>query len=190
MKYLPLLQIPFLLFLQQCSPSSGPEKNDFSAFYQEGLPADLALTSLPVVKSPSLQKRWGKPKVAVLPDGSYRLSYVHPRESFETLDIYVRPGPKNTDGPTAPPYGHIGFDEKTKSPVPQKSPQEWDTVTILGKPVHAYCDYAGDGADPASYSTITFTPEKAGAPVFNLTVTATSNIAGETAYAYMDTVSY
>lgn len=186
----PLLLLPLAILLQQCSPSTDPTENRFARFHEDGLPSDLSLTKLPLVKSPALEKRWGRPKASVLPDGSYKITYVNPRSSFEALSIFVSPGSRNTDAPHPPPYGSIGFDEKTRSPVPVKTPQEWQTTTILGERVHAYCEYAGDGADPASFSTITFTPENRGGTVFNLTVTATSNIAAETAYAYMDTVSY
>lgn len=188
----PLLLLPLVVLLQQCAPTPKPEENEFARFYDDGLPSDLSLTKLPIVKSPALEKRWGKPKISVLPDGSYKITYLSPRSSFEALSIYVRPGFKNTDAPKPPPYGSIGFDEKTNAPIPVKTPQEWSTAKIMGKPVHTYCDYAGDGADPASFDSITFSPEIPGSPAFNLTLSATSNteIYENTARSYMETVKY
>lgn len=187
-----LLLLPLVILLQQCAPSSKPEENQFARFHEDGLPSDLSLTKLPIVKSPALEKRWGKPNVSVLPDGSYKITYLNPQRSFEALSIYVSPGYKNTDAPNPPPYGSIGFDEKTNSPIPVKTAQPWSTATIMGKPVHTYCDYAGDGADPASFDSITFSPEIPGSPAFNLTLSATSNTETPhlTAHSYMETVKY
>lgn len=187
----PLLLLPLVVLLQQCTTTPQDPGINVRAFYDENLPSDLSLTPLPILRSPLLEKRWGKPKTSVLPDGSYRISYNLPDSSFESLDIHVAPGAINTDAPTPPPYGHIGFDEKKQTPVPKESPQEWGTATILGKPIHTYCVYAGDGADAASYSSITFPVEKPGFPAaFSVRLTTTSNTSEELSRSYMESVRF
>lgn len=133
---------------------------------------NLADIEIPLLHSPALERRWGKPTVSVYEDGSYRLSYVDPNAEFESLSISGKPGSFDTDGPVAPTYS--GAYPLPDGRVPEYS-QDWSTATVLGKPTHYYQSGSESGADPPEFTTVTFPVELPGKLVASYSLCATSN---------------
>lgn len=193
-KVLAALLLPFLT---QCATSPAedaedPGLNRTPYHLAEKKTSSLADTTLPVLRSPTLEKRWGNPKITVLPNGGYHLSYSKPRDSFEGLSIYAVPGTLDSDAPTPPSYRDLGYDEKKKMPTTVLVKQAWETVDIAGRPTHVYTDSPGGGADPLQLSTVTFPVSRSGKPAASVRVTGTSNLeAGdEVIHSYMRTVEW
>lgn len=187
-----LLLIPLL---GQCArgPVEVADKGiDRVPFHQAKTGSSLAGAAVPVLHSPTLEKRWRKPEITVLPDGSYHLYYSKPGDSFESLAIYAVPGVVDSDSPVPPTYNDIGYDEKRKQPKIVTYPQKWQSVNILSRPIHVFIDSPGGGADPLQHSTVTFSHQLPGKPIGSYRITATSNQedAERWIHSYMKTVSF
>lgn len=105
----------------------------------------LAGVTIPILNSPILEKSWGKPSIRTSPAGAYELYYSDPKRSFESLVI--------VGSPVALP--------SLETPPPIRSmdretPQEWRTVSILGKTVRSYIEVEGGGADGEGWATEVF----------------------------------
>ncbi|HEX2751391.1 MAG TPA: hypothetical protein VHM91_25500 [Verrucomicrobiales bacterium] len=108
---------------------------------------------VPFLHAPDLEKRWGKPKLTVAPDGSYALSYSNPKRRFQHLTIYGSPGKFPTAGPVPPSYIDVDFTPAGPTTAPKR--QTWRTTTHLGHTLR-YCVTSPDsGADVAELTTET-----------------------------------
>lgn len=167
-----------LLLLAHCGPELAPTLPDrgldIQAFHGVHAPEKRASITIPILRSPELERRWGKPQITVLADGTYRLEYSKPGNHWETLTIYGTPGRIDSDGPEAPPVRAIGISKNGK-PQGVYIKQQWRTTTILGRPIHFHETDQGTGADPVMHSTVTFPIERPGQPVASYRLTATSN---------------
>ncbi|WAC21404.1 hypothetical protein OVA24_08390 [Luteolibacter sp. SL250] len=187
--------IPFLL-LTQCATTPEEEKDpglDRSPYHlAEKTSPTLAGVNLPILKSPALEKRWGSPRITILPTGGYHLRYTKPGNEFESLSIYAAPGTLDSDAPTPPGYFDMGYDEKKGEPISIPVKQSWRTVDIAGRSTHVYTDSPGSGADPLQLSTVTFPASRPGKHAASFRVTATSNLEdGESIIlSYMRTVAW
>jgi hypothetical protein len=185
-----------LLFLTQCATTPKEEKDpglDRSPYHlAEKTSPSLAGVTLPILKSNTLEKRWGRPRITILPTGGYHLNYKKPGEEFEGLSIYAAPGTLNSDAATPPSYLSINYDERKREAVTVPVKQSWRTVDIAGRPTHVYTDSPGSGADPLQLSTVTFTAYRPGKPAASFRITATSNLGdGEKVIlSYMRTVAW
>lgn len=185
-----------LLFLTQCATPPKEEKDpglDRSPYHlAEKKSPSLAGVTLPVLKSPALEKRWGSPRITILPNGGYHLNYSKPGEEFEGLSIYAAPGTRDSDAPTPPGYWDMSYDEKKGEAISIPVKQSWRTVDIAGRPTHVYTDSPGSGADPLQLSTVTFPTSRPGKPAASYRVTGTSNLEdGEKVIlSYMRTVAW
>ncbi|HVJ46725.1 MAG TPA: hypothetical protein VM511_10095 [Luteolibacter sp.] len=190
MKRLLLLIAPLLT---QCATQNPHTKEiDRVPFHRAAETSSLEGVTIPVLHSAKLEKRWGKPKITVLPDGSYHLSYSKSGNGFETLSIYGVPGSINSDAPTAPTYQDIGYDEKRKTATMVPYQQKWQTIEILGRPIHLYIDNPGGGADAFQLSTVTFSHQIPGKPIGSYRIVSSSNIdgPGEVIDSYIKTVTF
>lgn len=152
----------------------------------------LAGVTLPILRSPALERRWGRPKITILPNGGYHLRYTKPGDEFEGLSIFATPGTIDSDAPQPPSYQGIDYDHKKKEMISVKVKQTWLTADIAGRPTHAYTDNPGGGADPLELSTVTFPVQKAGKPAASYRVTGTSNLddGEKVILSYMRTVAW
>lgn len=123
----------------------------------DGAPGDPAAVKVPLLKSPALERRWGRPALKVKADGSYELTYQNPARSFQMLSIYGAPGSFPRAGATPPNLADLDYDPATKQMVPVSRPQQWQTITIAGQAVRYYVAQPDSGADPARMRTETFT---------------------------------
>jgi hypothetical protein len=190
-----LLLLPLTIVLQQCA--SGPKEIadkgiDRVPFHRAEKTDSLAGVSIPVLRSPVLEKSWGKPEITVLSDGSYHLHYSKPGSSFESLAIYGIPGSLNSDSATPPTYRVMDFDPKKKIPITVVRNQQWETIHLLDRPIHVYTDNPGSGADAFELSTVTFPHPLPGKPVGSYRITSSSNLddATKAIHSYMKTVSF
>jgi len=197
MKSRHLLLAGLLPFLCQCATTPPGDDKDpgldrVPYHLAEKKSPTLAGVNLPILRSPILEKRWGKPEITILENGGYYLHYSKPRDSFEGLSIYASPGTLDSDAPTPPSYRDIGFDEKKKQPTTITVKQDWDTVDIAGRPTHVYTDSPGSGADALQLSTVTFPVSRPGKPATSYRITGTSNLDGgdKVILSYMRTVAW
>ncbi len=166
-----LLGLPLLL--AHCASDPNPkDSSGTEVAAQREKSNNLADIEIPLLHSPELERRWGKPTVSVYEDGSYRLSYVDPNASFESLSISGGPDRVDTDGPVAPTYS--GAYPLPDGRVPEFS-QDWKTATVLGKPTHYYQSGSESGADAPEFTTVTFPVELPGKPVASYSLRAASN---------------
>jgi hypothetical protein len=185
-----------LLFLTQCATPPQDERDpglDRSPYHlAEKHSPSLAGVSLPILKSPALEKRWGRPRITILPTGGYHLKYSKPGDEFEGLSIYAAPGTRNSDAPTPPAYWDTSYDERKGEAISVPVKQSWRTVDIAGRATHVYTDSPGSGADPLQLSTVTFPINRSGKPAASYRVTGTSNLEdGEKMIlSYMRTVAW
>lgn len=93
----------------------------------------LISIKIPILKSPFLEKKWGKPEISTSPDGLYRLYYDDPEGSFDNFTITGSPKPLVTFGDTPPPIGGMGT----------STPQEWETTRIMGQEVKYFIETSG-----------------------------------------------
>ncbi len=147
---------------------------------------------IPVMRSAELERKWGKPRIVVLPDGGYSLSYSKPGSSFETLRIYGAPGTIDSDAPEPPPYTDIAFDPETRNVTTARYPQKWNTVTLIGRPIHYYLHSPGGGADAPQWSTVTFPLHWPDGPSASYRIMTTSNLYEEkdVQERYLKTVTF
>ena len=168
-----LVSLPFAFLLTQCSTSSPVNKPDPAApTASTKEAANLTMPGIdtrslnrldeggseakilvPILRAPDLEKRWGKPKLAVAADGSYRLSYSNPKRRFQSLTIYGSPVSYPAAGAVPPSYIDVDFTPSGPTTAPRS--QEWKTVSLLGRTVR-YCVTSPDsGADVAEFPTET-----------------------------------
>ena len=185
-----LLLLPLLLVTACTSGNPNDPGIQPSAYYSLKPAASLDEVKIPVLKSPALEKRWGKPEIALRPNGGYMLTYSKPGDSFETLRIFGEPGRIDSDAPTPPTYTDIAA-PGSNSPQLREYMQEWSTVTVLGRPIHYYLRSSGGGADAPEWSTVTFPMGTLG-PTNSYRILATSNQedGGKVAEGYMRTVGF
>lgn len=167
----PLVSISLALLCSQCATTpavndggngaAGPAANlempgiDTRALNQLSEGGTGADVRIPILRAPSLEKQWGKPKLTVAADGSYCLYYSNPKRSFQHLAIYGSPAQYTPAGAVPPAYMDITVAEgrPTTAPVTQK----WQTVSALGRNLR-YCVTSPDsGADVAELTTETVT---------------------------------
>lgn len=160
-----LLLFPFLL--QHCAtkPSATADKGlDAGHFRNSPEVSSLATITIPILRSPYLEKRWGIRTMNVTPDGGYRIHYSKPGNHFESLEIFATPGSIDSDSPKPPDISHYG-----------SIPQDWQTYFIAGCTVHAYIETTGGGDTPSTVSTVTFPVTLPGKPTASYRIIATSN---------------
>lgn len=185
-----------LFFLTQCATPPEDENDpglDRSPYHlAERNSSSLAGVTLPVLESPALEERWGRPRITILATGGYHLQYTKPGDGFESLSIYAASGTRDSDAPTPPTYPDMGYDEKKGEVITIRVKQSWRSVDIAGRPTHVYTDSPGGGADPLQLSTVTFPANRPGKPAASYRVTGTSNMEdGEKVIlSYMRTVEW
>jgi hypothetical protein len=185
--------VVFLPFLTQCAPDTSADPGLSLEQYHSIEPAKtLDGVKIPVMRSPSLDRKWGKPEITVLPNGGYSLYYSAPNQNFESLRIYGVPGRIDSDAPEPPSVIDVAWDNKTNNPTTKPYPQKWSTVNLLGRPVHCYALAAGGGADAPQISTVTFPIERPGFPVASYRIVSSSNLAdsGAASESYLESVSF
>ena len=117
---------------------------------------DPSRISIPVLHSPALEKRWGKPKMLVDAKGGYALRYQDPRDQHRNLTVFGSPDMFPIAGLTPPPYTELGMDPKKRTFAPVEVRQMWQLATINGNMVR-YCITEGESGDQApQMSTETF----------------------------------
>lgn len=160
-----LVLIPLL---QHCGTRPAAQSGDGldrTPFHHAPTAKNLDGVTISILRSPSLEKRWGKPEIAVTPEGGYHLSYRKPGDHFEGLDIYALPGSLDSDAPNPPDIIHYET----------RSPQKWRNYFIAGIVVHAFVETPGGGDTPATVSTVTFPVSLSGKPTASYRIVATSN---------------
>lgn len=175
-----LLLLPLL---QQCGTKTDVTSGiDRTPFHHAPNVRNLDGVAIPVLRSSPLEKRWGKPEIAVTADGGYHLSYRKPGDHFEGLDIYGIPGVINSDAPNPPDIIH--YETRT--------PQKWQNYFIAGMAIHVFVETPGGGDTPSTVSTVTFPVQLQGKPAASYRIVATSND-GENSAAirsYLTSVSF
>lgn len=112
--------------------------------------SSLAGVTVPVLRAPGLDSKWGAPQMDVAADGSYRLSYKDPSRPFERLVIYgsPKPMPQLTEPPLVS-YEDFVNDEL----VGLTRPQSWQSTVILSRSVRWFKESDGSGADGEYWGT-------------------------------------
>jgi hypothetical protein len=151
------------LVLSGCAGDSGKPSPVPSASGQEAFTAfldgyyrsltmsgSLAAVTIPVLKSPSFETKWGAPRIRTSASGNYELSYANPNQPFDRLVIQgsSAPFPALKEAPMMSGEKMIN-DELT----PVDYPQEFRTVPVSGRTVRWYQDSLSGGADGAYYAT-------------------------------------
>jgi hypothetical protein len=147
----------------QCSPwlpgrAEGIDPNPYNVLERQAKAEnrDPGRISIPVLRSASLEKRWGAPKLLVGPKGGYLLRYQNPTDEGTYLTILGSPTMFKTAGPIPPPYTVIDFDKKANTVTPREVSQTWRKTTVAGREVRYYTA-EGNFIEPAAdISTETF----------------------------------
>ncbi|MAS96983.1 MAG: hypothetical protein CMO55_27645 [Verrucomicrobiales bacterium] len=162
--FISFLFVGFSVLAQEASPVQ-QWKDIITSYYAKFDEAEgYDGIKIPLLACPDLEKKWGQPKVFVAEDGSYRLMYTHPSESFERVDVYgyAIPLPVLTNAPAESVdtmvNGELGTVER---------PQTFKDVTVKiptpagndKRDVQYFREYSGGGADGPmdSTNTLTFT---------------------------------
>jgi len=147
---------------------------------------------VPVLHSPDLEKRWGKPKLLVGPKGGYAMRYTDRRQKDLHLTVFGSPEMFPIAGLTPPPYTELIRDPKNNTIHPVEVDQMWRLVMIGGRPVR-YCVTEG-GADgqPVEYSTETFrlTAADGREASYRIRVSTAGVLEGDRVAALMKTLSF
>jgi hypothetical protein len=161
MKY--LLGILPTLMLCQCTDflpgrAEGIDPNPFNVLETQATAAnrDPSRITVPVLRSPTLEKRWGKPRLLVGPSGGYALRYQDPADKNHQLTIFGSPKKYRTAGLIPPPYTDLGRDAEHKTFAPVEVSQGWQFIEVAGKKVRFYISEGSTGDQPKQYSTETF----------------------------------
>ncbi|MBC8125929.1 MAG: hypothetical protein H8M99_02120 [Gloeobacteraceae cyanobacterium ES-bin-144] len=162
MKFL-LGSLVTVLCLCQCSiyrpgRADGIDPNPFALLEEQATAAnrDPSRISVPVLRSPVLEKRWGSPKLLVGPKGGYALRYTNSKNNANHLTIFGSPQHYKPAGLIPPPYTDLGHDKKMKTFNPVEVSQTWSYVTIAGKSVRYYISQGPSGDEGTQFSTETF----------------------------------
>lgn len=114
--------------------------------------ADVAQSTIPVLRSSYLEENWGKPTVGRLEDGGWRLTY---RQGTTLNFVSIYSMTSGSPAPATPPT----WEEASGDPFGPAAPihsQKWRNATIVGKKVKWYKSDDGGGADFPSYKTVDF----------------------------------
>lgn len=112
--------------------------------------------SVPILRSRSLEKRWGKPNLLIGPDGSYALRYRNPSSPVIALLIYGSPANYLMPaGIVPPPYTEVRHDRKGKIHTAEVS-QQWREAVVADKKVRYCISEETDGDHPNQFVTETF----------------------------------
>lgn len=146
------------LVLSGCAGGSGSgasaQKNfsDFlGTFYGSLRKVDsLAGVKVPIVTSPSFERKWGAPEIRTSATGNYELNYANPDQPFDRLAIQGSPVPfpALTKAPKLTGEKMVS-DELT----PVEYPQEFRAVKVAGRQVRWFQESLSGGADGAYYAT-------------------------------------
>jgi hypothetical protein len=157
MKMFAFLSVALLAFTA-CSGSSGsqsPQQKAFSdflgTFYASLKKADsLAGVKVPVVTSPSFEKKWGAPEIRTSESGNYELNYANPDQPFDRFVIQGSPVPF----PPLTKAPMVNGEEMVNDELTAvEYPQEFRTVEVAGRQVRWYQESLSGGADGAYYAT-------------------------------------
>ena len=159
----PLLAVLSTIFACQCTPwlpgrADGIDPNPYNVLERQAKAEnrDPSRISIPVLRSPALEKRWGKPELLVGPKGGYLLRYEDPKDDDTHLTILGSPTMFKAAGPIPPPYTEIGFDKKANTVTPKEVSQMWRRTSVEGRDVRYYTAEGFSGDQPAQISTETF----------------------------------
>ena len=151
------------IVLTQCAlwrpgRSEGIDANPYSILEKQATAVnrDPKRIAVPMLRSPMLEKRWGRPSLLVGPKGGYLLRYQDPSDKNRFLNIYGTAKEYLPAGPLPPPYTDLGIDPKTKTFNPQEVNQLWKFVDVSGRNVRYFISEGAQGTLPAQYSTETF----------------------------------
>lgn len=137
--------------------AEGIDPNPFALLEQQATAAnrDASRISVPLLRAPSLEKSWGKPRLLVGPRGGYALRYQNPQSATEHVTIFGSSEKFKKAGSTPPPYTDVGHDEKKMTFTPIEVSQKWQFTKIVGTTVRFYISQGESGGDPLQYSTET-----------------------------------
>lgn len=160
MKVLPLgAIIASGLLIVSCSSttsaSKGADWHDFVSSTYNGLneTASLSSSTIPVLRSPAYESKWGKPKIRQSASGIYELNYANPNQPFDRLAIYGSPKPF----PALKSAPYVTKDEMVNGELTAVDyPQSFRTTAINGQAVRWFQESGPGGADGAYYSTTGF----------------------------------
>jgi hypothetical protein len=152
-----------ILLLCQCSVplpgrADGIDPNPFSLLEDQATAEnrDPSRISVPVLSSPALDKRWGKPKLLVGPKGGYALRYQDPASPKRHLTVFGSPLRYRTAGPLPPPYTKVGYRKESNAFSAVEISQTWRKTLIAGEDVR-FCIGEANFIDPITqFSTETF----------------------------------
>jgi len=115
-----------------------------------GAAALKEVTTIPILKVPSFEAKWGAPSVRVSRSGNYELNYANPDQPFDRVAVHASEKPFPTFKTVPKVNGErMVNDELTAVKVPQK----FRTVVIEGKTVKWFQEALSGGADGAYYMT-------------------------------------
>lgn len=152
-----------ILGLCQCSlPLSGRadgiDPNPFVLLEKQATAAnrDPSRITVPVLRSPAMERKWGKPRLLVGPKGGYALRYEDPADSSNQLTIFGSPATYPTAGRVPPPYTELALAGAGGLVQPREVDQVWREVRIAGREVRYYISEGSIGGEPPQFSTETF----------------------------------
>lgn len=158
-----LVALAGCLLCCQCAPRipgrlEGIDTNPFGLLEKQATAKnrDASRIRIPVLKSPTFEKRWGSPQLLVGPHGGYALRYRDPRDSHRHLTIFGSPTLYPTAGSTPPPYTNLGFDPQRNTYAPAEVRQAWQHARVAGKEVRFYIAEAASDEQPVQISSETF----------------------------------
>lgn len=158
-----LLSCGSLLFLCHCSAPSdgrkdGIDPNPFELLEKQATAPnhDASRISVPVLRSRVLEQRWGQPRLLVGPKGGYALRYENPANHAHLLTIFGSPTLYPTAGATPPCYTRLDVDRQQGTLTPVSVSQQWQELTVAGRPVRCCITDGPQDPQPALFSTETF----------------------------------
>lgn len=161
MKHLLALALCTLPCLSSCNlpgRADGIDPNPFPILEQQATATnrDLSRIKVPILRSATLEKRWGKPRTLSGPKGGYAMRYQDPRNKSRHVTIFGSPDSFPIAGVTPPPYTELGRDHDNNTYEPKEVQQLWQLATINGRLVRYCISEGGDGSHPDQLSTETF----------------------------------
>ena len=152
-----------LLLLCHCAPqATGPgygiDTNPFDLLEKQATAVnhDASRIVVPLLRSLTLERRWGKPKLLVGPQGGYVLRYENPKNRAHQLTIFGSPTLYPPARRTPPAYTRLDIDKAQGTLTPVAVKQQWQQVTMAGRTVRfSITDGPGDN-QLALFSTETF----------------------------------
>ena len=114
----------------------------------------LADSEIPILYSPELQQKWGRPTYEKAPNGNHLVIYKDPSTPFNTLEIVGTRKPFPTMD-TPPRLSRLTY-EGGDGPVQTYIPQSYRTVKAAGQNVEWFQHSEGGGADGPLFSTVGF----------------------------------